>query len=241
LQRIRDYGGRARRGLLLTGPPGNGKTSACRWLWQECRRRRWDWRLVSPDAYAQARRGHNAEQAVRRLFEVQRRGIVFFDDLDLALRDRELAPGSDDQAVFLGALDGINVKEGVVFVFTTNCPLDLIDPAFKRPGRIDVVLEFPPPDEALRRQLMERWHAEIRSHLDWPRALAATRDFSFAELDELKNLLIVHFMDAGCWDLDAALRMLDFNRRDLGADWRRRTIGFAAYIGGCNGDDVESA
>src|SRR5262245_16002831 len=38
LRRIRDLGGRPKRGLLLTGPPGNGKTSACRWLWGECRK-----------------------------------------------------------------------------------------------------------------------------------------------------------------------------------------------------------
>jgi hypothetical protein len=227
LRKIRSYRGRPRRGLLLTGPPGNGKTSACRWLWQECRRRRWEWRLVTPDAYAQARRADDAEEAVRRLFEVEGKGIVFFDDLDLALRDREMVRETDDQAVFLGALDGIAVKEGVVFVFTTNCPLDLIDPAFKRPGRIDVVLEFPPPDAPMRRQLMERWHADIRREIDWDRAVAATADFSFAELDELRNLLIVLFMSDGRWDLEAALRQLDFNRRNLGCR-PRGPVGFAA-------------
>jgi len=37
------------------------------------------------------------------------------------------------------------VHEGIVFVFTTNCALDLIDRAFKRPGRIDLVLHFKAP------------------------------------------------------------------------------------------------
>ena len=53
-------------------------------------------------------------------------------------------------------MDGIAVNEGVVFVFTTNCSLDLIDRAFKRPGRMDVVLHFKAPDATLRRQLIER-------------------------------------------------------------------------------------
>ena len=39
LRRIKEYGGRAKRGVLLTGEPGNGKTMACRWIWEECRRR----------------------------------------------------------------------------------------------------------------------------------------------------------------------------------------------------------
>ncbi|HEV3144320.1 MAG TPA: ATP-binding protein [Gemmataceae bacterium] len=226
LSRIKEYGGRPQRGILLTGPPGNGKTMACRWLWQECRRRRWDWRLVSPDGYAGARRAGNAEEAVRELFELPKKGIIFFDDLDLALRDREMVRETDDQAVFLGALDGINVKQGVVFIFTTNCSSDLIDRAFKRPGRIDVVLQFDPPDDQQRRELMERWHADIRAHLDWDRAIAMTAGFSFAELDELKNLLIIHFMDHSVWDWDAAFRQMGFNRQEL----RSRTMGFEHFV-----------
>ena len=120
LRRIRKYGGRAKRGLLLTGPPGNGKTSACRWLWQECRRRNWEWHLITPDAYAEARRSCGAEEAVRELFAVEKHGIVFVDDMDLALRDREAVRETDDQSVFLNALDGITVQEGVVFVFTSK-------------------------------------------------------------------------------------------------------------------------
>ena len=73
---------------------------------------------------------------------------------------------TEDQAVFLSAMDGITVNEGVVFVFTTNCSLDLIDRAFKRPGRLDLVLHFKAPDAELRRQLIERWHADIRGNLD---------------------------------------------------------------------------
>src|SRR5262245_27039042 len=42
LKRIKEYGGRAKRGVLLTGAPGNGKTMACRWIWEECRRRGWE-------------------------------------------------------------------------------------------------------------------------------------------------------------------------------------------------------
>src|SRR5262249_9537213 len=152
------YGGRARRGLLLMGAPGNGKTMVCRWIWEECRRRRWEWRLVTPTAYRQARQSCDAESEVKNLFTVERQGIVFFDDMDIALRDRETVRETDDQAVFLGALDGIEVHDGVVFVFTSNCAPELIDRAFKRPGRLDVVLHFDAPTPCLRRQLVERWH-----------------------------------------------------------------------------------
>jgi hypothetical protein len=215
LERLRQYGGRARRGVLLTGPPGNGKTMACRWIWEECRRRNWEYRIVTPTTYQQARHSCHAEQAVRDLFSVQRRGIVFFDDMDVALRDRDKAADTDDQAIFLTAIDGIQIKEGVVHVFATNCPLAQIDRAFKRPGRIDVALHFEAPSAQMRRRLLARWHPEILAALDLEEAVADTAGFSFAEIEELRNLLILHHEDDGVWSWAWALEQFASNRDDL--------------------------
>lgn len=221
LERIKAYGGRAKRGVLLTGPPGNGKTMACRWIWEACRQRRWEYRLVTPDSYRQAR----AHDRIEDLFGVERRGIVFFDDMDLALRDRDKVAETEDQAVFLSAMDGIQAHEGVVFVFTTNCSLDLIDKAFKRPGRLDLVLHFKAPEAALRRQLLERWHPEIRGALNLEESVASTEGYSFAEIEELKNLLVMHFMDSDTWDWAWALKQFDINRNELTARPQAR-VGF---------------
>jgi hypothetical protein len=234
LRRIKEYGGRAKRGVLLTGSPGNGKTMACRWIWEECRQRGWEYRLVTPDAYRQAR----ATDSIEQLFSVDRCGIVFFDDMDLALRDRETVHETEDQAVFLSAMDGIAVNEGVVFVFTTNCSLGLIDRAFKRPGRLDLVLHFKRPDVELRRRLMERWHEDIRANVDLDDAVASTEGYSFAEVEELKNLLVMHFMDGETWDWDWALRQFAVNRSEL-TTRPRRQVGFGgspALHGNGNGD-----
>lgn len=224
LERIRQYGGRPRRGILLSGPPGNGKTMVCRWLWEKCRERNWEWKLVTPDDYRQARRSCDAPGAVRELFDLGTRGIIFFDDMDIALRNRDTVSETEDQAVFLTALDGISVKEGIVFIFTTNCDLALIDRAFKRPGRIDVALRFEPPDRQLRRRLIARWHAEIRAAIDLANALDDTEGYSFAELDEVRNLLVLHFVDKGQWNWDWAIRQFAANREDLALDGKR--IGF---------------
>jgi hypothetical protein len=234
LKRIRDLGGRPKRGLLLTGPPGNGKTSACRWLWSECVRHGHEYKLVTPDAYQAARHSCNPAQAVKELFKVERRGVIFFDDMDIALRDRNTVKETDDQAVFLGALDGIEVNEGVVYVFTTNCGLDLIDPAFKRPGRIDLVLHFNLPDAALRRELMGRWHADLRAGIDGEAAVGQTDGFSFAEVEELKNLLILRHIDGGGWDWDWAMEQFRQNRSELAADSARH-VGFLPAAPTLNG------
>lgn len=223
LRRIEELGGRARRGLLLTGSPGNGKTMACRWLLEECRKRNWDCRVVGADDYLHARHCNTIDD----LFSVVDRGIIFFDDMDRALRDREGGRVADDQSVFLAAMDGIKVARGVVLVFTTNCSLTLIDPAFKRPGRIDVAIEFRKPDSVLRQRLFERWNPEIKSHLDLPRAVAWTAGFSFAEIEELKNLLIMRFIDTNSWDWDWAAARLKANRRQLKSR-RPQPVGFKA-------------
>ncbi|MBA4192643.1 MAG: hypothetical protein C0467_32140 [Planctomycetaceae bacterium] len=224
LKRIRDLGGRPKRGLLLTGPPGNGKTSACRWLLNECLRLGYEHQQVSPDAYQAARRSCNPVQAVKDLFAVNRHGIIFFDDMDIALRDRNTVRETDDQAVFLSALDGIDVNEGVVYVFTTNCPLELIDPAFKRPGRVDLVLHFEKPDAALRRALIDRWHAEIVDSIDIDTAVAETEGYSFAEVEEVKNLLILRYLDTKTWEWDWAMNQFGENRAELAK--QERHVGF---------------
>lgn len=239
LERIRAYGGRARRGVLLTGAPGNGKTMACRWIWEECRRRRWEYRIVTPNNYRQARRGCDAENAVRALFTLTRRGVVFFDDMDLALRDRETVGESEDQAIFLTALDGLSVREGVVYVFTTNCGLDLIDRAFKRPGRIDVVLNFEPPPAALRERLMQRWHREILAGVCLRTAVSDTDGYSFAEIEELRNLLIMRFTEVGEWDWRWARKQFTLNREEFSAS-QRRQMGFSAPLPCANGKHDEA-
>ena len=53
----------------------------------------------------------------------------------------------------------------------------------------------------------------------------STDGYSFAEIEELKNLLIMHFMESGAWDWDWALRQFAINREALTSS--KRPFGFA--------------
>ncbi len=196
-EQLAAYGVTQKRGILLLGEPGNGKTMACRWLRSECERSGLEWRSVSAEEYSSSREDGEAHE----LFHLDRPGIVFFDDLDMALRDRERFGNSADHSTFLAAMDGIEVEHGVVYIFTSNARLADLDAAFRRPGRIDLVLTFPRPDAELRRRLISAfWHPDIVRHIAMDEATRQTEGLSFAELEEVKKLMVLTYLECGEWD-----------------------------------------
>ncbi|MGE5192894.1 MAG: AAA family ATPase [Deltaproteobacteria bacterium] len=198
-QELRKYGVPQKRGILLLGTPGNGKTMACRWLLSLCHQRGLRWRSVAAEELAGARE----MGSVRELFELDGPGIILFDDLDQALREGDGNPA--DRSTFLTELDGLHPREGVVYLFTSNARVGELDPAFRRPGRIDLFVQFPRPDAELRRRFVaERWHADIAGAIDLDDVVRATEGLSFAEMDEVKKLLVLRFLETGAWDWEAA-------------------------------------
>lgn len=217
---LKQYDVPQKRGVLLTGPPGNGKTMACRWLRSQCREHGFEWRHVEVDEYENARDSHD----MRHLFHLDDPGIVLLDDFDLGLRDREKVGPTPLHSILLTALDGVDQHHGIVYLFTTNAALSDLDPAFLRRGRIDQVIHFPPPNAEQRRRLIrEFWHADIVAAIDVEAVVACTAGRSFAEVAELKKLLVLGHLDTGRWDWQQAWETLV--RNDSAA--KGRLIGFA--------------
>jgi hypothetical protein len=171
---------------------------ACRWLLSLCHQRGLRWRSVASEDLSGARESGS----IRELFELDGPGIILFDDLDDALRDDR---NSADRSTFLTELDGLHPREGVVYLFTSNARVRDLDPAFRRPGRIDLFVQFLRPDGELRRRFVaERWHADIAAAIDLDEVVRVTEGLSFAEMDEAKKLLVLRFLETGTWDWDAA-------------------------------------
>jgi cell division protease FtsH len=198
---LKKFGMPQKRGVVLLGEPGNGKTMASRWLLSQCHRHGLRWRSVSAEEYDAACEGCG----IRELFELDAPGIVLFDDLDQALRDRDQHDAGTRRTTFLTELDGLYPREGVVYLFTSNTRWKDLDPAFRRPGRIDLFMQFPRPDANLRRQFVtERWHAELTAAIDIETVVTETGGLSFAEMDEVKKLLVLRYLETGRWEWDAA-------------------------------------
>jgi len=141
-------------GILLYGPPGTGKTLLARALAHESGVN--VIHVAGPeliDKYV-----GESEKAVREVFERARQTaptIVFFDEIDAIAARRA---GEDDVtervvSQLLAELDGLAENPHLVVLAATNRK-DALDPALLRPGRLEVHVEVPVPDEAARRAVL---------------------------------------------------------------------------------------
>jgi len=178
-----------------------------------------EWAVVTAEEFESER----AEGTAHRLFRLRRPGILLFDDIDLGIQARNEGHSGAQSTVLCG-LDGLETCAGVVYLFTSNVRVEELDPAFRRPGRIDVIMHFPRPDATLRHQLIaEIWHPEIADAIDVARAVEDTEGLSFAELDEVKKLLVFGFLDTGNWEWG---RAWESYRQGRTVPAERRSIGF---------------
>jgi len=138
------------KGILLSGPPGCGKTLLAKAIASETRVNFIS--VKGPELLS--RYVGESERAVREVFRKARQAapcIVFFDEIDALVPSR--GAGTADSHVaervlsqFLAELDGVEELKGVLVLGATNRS-DLLDPAILRPGRFDELVEIPLPDE----------------------------------------------------------------------------------------------
>lgn len=146
------------KGLLLTGPPGSGKTLVAKALAKES-----GVNFISvkgPELLSKY--VGESERALREVFHKARQAapcIVFFDEIDALLPARGGISGLDSQVServlgqFLTELDGIEELKGVFVLGATNRP-DRLDPALLRPGRLEAVVTLGPPSAAERKEIL---------------------------------------------------------------------------------------
>ena len=149
-----------RRGYLLHGPPGTGKTSFCQVLAGEL------------DADLCLLTLTDADLTDTRLAESLRDApagaIILLEDVDAVFVDRTGGGGDGGSggkggrggvsfSGLLNAIDGVASQEGRIFIMTTNHP-EKLDPALKRPGRCDVSRQLNYASRLQMRRLFARFY-----------------------------------------------------------------------------------
>lgn len=115
-------------------------------------------------------------------------------------RDRSERGGACDEVMLnrlLNELDGLRERADVFFILTTNRP-DTLEPALaSRPGRIDQAIEFPLPDERLRRQLVALYARSLELSPELMDDLARRTDgASPAFIKEFLRRVAQHHLDS---------------------------------------------
>ena len=157
---LRAAGRHLKRGLLLHGPPGTGKTHTVKWLAGE---------LSHATVVVLAGGSLGVAGPVFRLARELAPSLVVLEDVDLVAEERTMLHGAGPVLFeLLNELDGMAEDADVAVVLTTNRP-DLLEPALAaRPGRVDLAVEMPLPDDGSRRRLLELYARGLQLELRDP-------------------------------------------------------------------------
>ncbi|GBE80036.1 hypothetical protein SCP_0212380 [Sparassis crispa] len=171
-----------KRGLILHGPPGNGKTISVKAIMKDCDARGY------ATLYVKSFKSYMGEEgSMAAVFSKAREMapcVIVLEDLDSLINDA-------NRSFFLNQLDGLEGNDGLLVIGSTN-HFDKLDPALSgRPSRFDRKYPFEDPDQDERALYARYWQGKLKSNhsVSFPDSLvdevaSATDGFSFAYLKE---------------------------------------------------------
>ena len=174
-----------KRGVILHGVPGNGKTLSIKALINSLAARP----EPVPSLYVKSLDAcQGPKWSMKTIFEHARKMapcLLIFEDLDSMVEDKT-------RSYFLNEVDGLDSNEGILMIGSTNHLARLDSAITKRPSRFDRKYHFKLPAEAERVAYTRLWARKFSgsTQLDFPEALCEyiakiTDGFSFAYLQEL--------------------------------------------------------
>ncbi|GAA1270384.1 ATP-binding protein [Saccharothrix xinjiangensis] len=189
-ERLLAAGQHLKRGLLLHGPPGTGKTHTVRYLMSRLH----DCTVILLTGRAM-RLVAQAAALARRL----QPSMLVIEDVDLIAMDRGFTDGPTNPLLFnlFDAMDGVGADADVTFVLTTNRADELERALADRPGRVDLAVEVPRPDAEGRRRLLELYGRGVELRADLAPVVEATEGVTASFIKELLRRAVLDSVRAG--------------------------------------------
>ena len=196
---FRDFGIDPPKGVLITGPPGTGKTMLAKAVANSTEV---TFLGIVGSELAQKYIGEGGRM-VREMFDLARSkapSIIFIDEIDAIGSKRLDVATSGDREVqrtlmqLLAELDGFDSLDEVKVIAATNRP-ELLDAALLRPGRFDRIITISNPNTEARELIfdVQSKHMPISDDVSFRKLAIATDGYSGAEL---KSVLIEAGMQA---------------------------------------------
>jgi transitional endoplasmic reticulum ATPase len=214
------------KGVLLSGPPGTGKTMIARAVAAETGAH-----FIAVNGPEIIDRFYGAsEQQLRKVFETARAkspAIIFIDEIDAIAPKRDSLSGEKQVerrivAQLLTLMDGLAGRGEVMVLAATNLP-DNIDPALRRPGRFDREIRITPPDRLGRAEILavHTRAMPLAPDVDLQALAAVTHGYVGADIAALcREAAIAAIRRAGGATLagnEAAIAALDVRGADFAA------------------------
>jgi len=222
-ERLHAAGRHLKRGMLLHGAPGTGKTLTAMYLAGRM-----------PDRTVLLITGRSMgllEQACAMARMLQPATIIL-EDVDLIAEERtRQGAGGCAPLLFelLNQMDGLADDADILFILTTNRP-DLLEPALAaRPGRIDQAVEVPVPDAECRRRLFDLYGRGLKVTAPIEPYVDRTNGASAAFIRELLRKAALFAADDG-GDLEIKAKHFDEALHEMvveGGDLTKSLLGAA--------------
>ncbi|HVQ77495.1 MAG TPA: AAA family ATPase [Candidatus Binatia bacterium] len=220
------------KGVLLYGPPGNGKAMLARALATDAAAIFYHLKLVN----LTIKFGPNTGELLQEILGIARaegRAVMFLDEANALSLEHLLPPAQAREAsarlvaALCEKIDGLEDFSRLLVVGSTN-RTDLVDPSLVAPGRLDRLIEVAPPDGPAQQEILEmaRRRAEeaasrpLFAELDYRSLLPPMGGLSGAELAEMLRRALEekvhaagHGQDAGLVTTQDLLRQIDAYRK----------------------------